>query len=531
MQIVQTVPFALALIVSICAEARADEVTPAETSRCAEAKEEQCYLSAARALVDSGKLRDAIALLKEGLAAHPESAELTLLLIDAYQRDGNDMWALRTAADFHARHLDDCEVASWIAWIYLKQGTLDEARELLAPMDCGQAHPLAARRELLLSFIEKNAKDDEAAQGHLDAAYAAKSAFAEDKEAIGRLMARDPGYLAPVSGRVDLALGYTANALAGSPLDPAATEQDTGSPLGQVGGWLRLVGPTGRWLRPAAELDVRTLGLTSKAGRDLSYLLLGGRPGVIVGWLPNALLGYRYEGLLIAGGDQYDAGPLWFYHAHRGEIEASVLPSLTVFGGAGRRLFREVGRSRTEVDGGLGGHLNLGAHVRLLGALTGRWHLADKAPYDLWGGSALVSADVRLPKGWSARAGVILGFDDYPHSAGYFDAARAEVERRDMLLKLSASAFTPQLTDNLRLAVTYEFAERFSTTEPYRYRDHRILGKLQWSFSFDPWLPRAVAPENHVALDYGLGSVALEESVQDLLRQDEAAQRSSSCVK
>jgi len=155
---------------------------------------------------------------------------------------------------------------------------------------------------------------------------------------------------------------------------------------------------------------VRSLGYTSEAGRDVSYLLVGGRPGVILGRLPNALLAYRYEGLLITGGDQYDAGPLWFYQGHRGEVEAGILPSLTVFGGAGRRLFREVGRSRTELDGGGGGNLNLGARARVLGALTGRWHAAEKAPYDLWGGSALVFD--RHPIGidrlfaWRANAGV-----------------------------------------------------------------------------------------------------------------------------
>jgi hypothetical protein len=45
----------------------------------------------------------------------------------------------------------------------------------------------------------------------------------------------------------------------------------------------------------------------------------------------------------------------------------------------------------------------------------------------------------------------------------------------------------------------------------------------------DPWLPHAATPIGHVPLDYGLADAEAGERVQDLLRQDEAAQRSSSC--
>jgi hypothetical protein len=116
-------------------------------------------------------------------------------------------------------------------------------------------------------------------------------------------------------------------------------------------------------------------------------------------------------------------------------------------------------------------------------------------------------------------------YDLYPRSAGYFDLA----ERRDVLLKLSASAFTPPFRDQSKLGFTYEFSDRDSTANAYANTDHRLLAKLIWTFTADPWLPAAVSQSDHVALDYGLHNRELAERVQDLLRQDESVQRSSSC--
>jgi hypothetical protein len=237
------------------------------------------------------------------------------------------------------------------------------------------------------------------------------------------------------------------------------------------------------------------------------------------------LLAYHYESLLLAGGDPYQEGPFWFYDSHRGELEVEVLSGLTLFGGIGKRNFREIGRSRLEADGGVGGGFEVGHRLRLLGALSGRLYDAKSDAWDQRGASLLVSADVRLPRRWSMRAGFLGSYDLYPRSAGYFDLA----ERRDALFKLSASVFAPPLRDQVKLGFTYEFSDRASTASSYVYTDHRLLAKLIWTFTADPWLPAAVSPSDHVALDYGLHSRELTERVQDLLRQDEAMQRSSSC--
>jgi hypothetical protein len=253
--------------------------------------------------------------------------------------------------------------------------------------------------------------------------------------------------------------------------------------------------------------------------------MLGGRPGVLLGrGQRRALLAYRYESLLLAGDDRYQSGPLWFYDAHRGELEIEF-SGLTVFGGIGKRSFRQIGRSRLEADGGMGGAFKVGSRLRLLGALSGRFYDAKNDAYDLRGASLLIAADFRLPRHWTTRVGFLASEDLYPHSTGYFSPDK----RHERLLKMSASAFSPPLRDHLKLGLTYEFSTRESTAQPYAYTDHRLLAKLIWTFTADPWLPAAVSPSDHVALDYGLNSGEQTERVQDLLRQDEAVQRSSSC--
>jgi hypothetical protein len=82
----------------------------------------------------------------------------------------------------------------------------------------------------------------------------------------------------------------------------------------------------------------------------------------------------------------------------------------------------------------------------------------------------------------------------------------------------------------LKAGLTYEYAERFSTADPYDYGDHRVLLKLAFAFTADPWAPSTASPAGHVPLDHGVSSPGFEERLQDLLRQNEADQKRSSCV-
>lgn len=530
MRVPLTIALTFAYLLAAKSPARADDKAASGSGLCRPSSPERCFETNARELRGRGRTTDAIALLKAGIESHADSAVLTLLLAQSYLDEHNDMWALRVLSGYFENHPNDCEVASWMASLYLKQGSLDEARQLLEPAPCWQRPPLQARRLLLLSLAEQTAKKSDTAQDHLQTAYRSTRAFSEDREAIARLTSREPGFLPPLSVRFDLALGFATNARAGSPTDEALTGADANSPVGQLNGWARWVHPTGRLLRPALELDARALGYSSQTGRDLSYVLMGGRPGVIIGWYPSVLVAYRFESFLLAEGDRYQKGPLWFYNAHRGEFESDILSPLTLFGGAGRRLFRESGRSRTEVDGGIGGSLAMGSAASVMGVVTGRWYGADKDPYDMQGGSLLLNAEYRLPYRWTLRAGAIVGLDYYPDSKGYFDANDPDTHRKDVLFKLSASGFSSTVLESVRFGLAYEFANRFSTASPYDYQDHRVLIKVQYNLALDPWLPRAVSPAHHVAMQYDIDSAEFQERVQDLLRQDEAAQRSSSCV-
>ncbi|MBN2358248.1 MAG: hypothetical protein JXR83_02265 [Deltaproteobacteria bacterium] len=485
----------------------------------------------ARALLDRGQAQPAIALLKQAVAQQPDAVAPRWLLARAYLMDNNDFWALRTLSGLAELDPGDCQPALWTAWVLLKQGSLDEAREYLETAACAPATAAAARRSLLLAMVEQHAGDLEQARAHLTAARQVGRVFDEDKAVLDHLLARvEPGRTSPLTGRFDLNLGWAANARAGSPADPAATGLDESSPAGQLNGWLQLLMPDPQWVRPSLELEARSTGYSNERGQGLSYLLLGARPGLYVGsGAPSRLLAYRFDALLLAGGDRYDEGPLWFYNAHRLELELSPTPSFTVFGGGGRRLFRELGRSRIEVDAGAGGNLRPLDWMRLLAALTGRAQKADKAGYDLLGGTLLASAEFKLPADWSLRAGALASGDHYPHSAGYFDPTLRDERRSDLLIKVSASGYSP-FWQGLKAGLTYEFSNRLSTTSLYRYTDHRLLLKLVWNFTLDPWAPATVAPAGHVPLDHGIAAAGFEERLQDLLRQDEAAQRSSSCV-
>ncbi|MBN1655339.1 MAG: hypothetical protein JXA30_16350 [Deltaproteobacteria bacterium] len=488
--------------------------------------------SEGREVLERGPASEAVAWLKAAVERHPDSKTLRWLLARAYLEDDNTFWALRTLNDLASRFPRDCEPWLWSAWIQLQQGALEQARDSLESASCRPNTPAAARKSLLYSMVEQHAEKPDYARQHLQEAKSESAMYAEDLAVLNRQITMlDPGYIAPLTARLDLALGWTSNASAGSPVDAESAREDASSPTGQVGGWLQLVAPASRYLRPSAELEGRALGYTSDAGQPFSYLLVSGRPGLIIGdSTPNALLAYRYESFLLAGGDRYNEGPIWFYNAHRGEVEVSLLPALTLFAGAGKRLYREIGRTRTELDGGVGGNVDIDETWRLLGALTARGYNAHTDKYDLIGGTLLISAEARLPERWSMRGGALVDFDSYPDSAGAFTSASSDTHRRDTGIKLSISAFFPPLWDGAKAGLTYEYSQRFSTVAAYDYTDHRILAKWFWNLSFDPWLPRAYTPEGHVAIDYGLNAEETQERIQDLLRREESIQRGSSCV-
>ncbi len=509
-------PFILITMV-VAAESRAE--SPGEETEGAGIEME------ARGHIEAGSPGQAIELLR----GKTDTIERSLLLARAYLDDGNDFWAMRVLHEL-VETSEDCSPHLWLAFAHVRQGNLDEGRDVLKKASCPEGSPLEVRRLLLETLIASTHGDRAEAAAALREAAKGESAFPEDVEAFRSLRPSvEENYVSPISGRMELHTGWTSNALAGSPMDPAAAGGPPASPLAQFSGNTRLIVPIDGKSRPTLDVELRGLGVGVEAARDLSYLQLSGRPGFLFGSGGGIFAGYRLESLGILGGDQFDDGPIWFYQAHRGELELDVLPWMTVFGGAGYRAFREARRSRLEADLGAGGVWRPTGNVNVLAALMGRYQSAARDDYDLWGATALMQADLRLPRNVTARFGLMGSVDDYPRSAGYFGT---ELSRRDLLGKLTAGLWSPRTRTGLRGGVSYELSSRHSTAPDYKYMDHRLLARIQWAFSSDPRGPSSARPPDHVPLAWGLDreNGDLEDSIQDLLRQDEAVRAGSSCV-
>lgn len=486
-----------------------------------------CRLATARCQLDAGRPEAARDLLKPLRTKHPESTTLRLLLARAYHALGNQPWARRTLLEAAELAPRDCQVRSWLVWLHLQGAELDDAASLLRAEGCPDSTSLRVRFALLEATLAHYRKASAEARQAVARARSEREALSEDRAYLESLAVRlDPRARPPIRLRLELGGGYTTNGLMSTPADVANTAAATDSATATVD--LRVeVEPRWRWrLQPVLGLSLRSLVLGAEAVSDFTYLDLGVRPGLRAG--PVAVF-YAGQLLLLRGGDAYSggSGPRWFYETHRVELEWEPRPWLTVFGGGGRSVFREQPRSRTEVDGGAG-LLGSVRGFRLLGGLSLRSHQASHQAYDLWGGSLIASAGRAVGPLW-LRARLLLGFDLYSRSAGYFEAS----ERRDLLLKAAAEIWSRPFR-GARVGLSYELSDRFSTASSYAYVDHRPLLRVSWSFDWDPWLPRVAGRDpRQVAIPFGAAAAAggLEaERIQDLLRQEDAARRGSSCI-
>jgi hypothetical protein len=492
--------------------------------------DEACVLHEARALLDGDRPEQAARWLDEQLERFPDSGPIQILLGVAQLRSAQPLWAVDTFSRRLEQAPDDCEARTWLAWAWLGFAAVDEALAVVQEGDCATRDPWAARVSLLRAFAAQSAGDDETARRELEAARRTDSAFAADIEALAGFRRQTiPDRLDELAWRIDFGAGYTSNALLGSPTDPSRTAANTASPVVLTDIWLRLAPDFGFWLKPVVELTPKVLFFPFESVREQSYLDLSGRIGAYLDWdIPRILLAYKPSYLLLF--DDPD-GPLWYYSAHRFEVEAEIFPYLMAFAGAGQRTFDEMGRNRVELDGGFGGNLPFVGRLGILWTLSGRGSWAQDPAYTQGGITGSFNLQYRWVEGLSSRIGITLAGDWYPDSAGAEAFGSPTAARTDFFLRAGYSLWSPALW-GFRLGLSYDYSRRDSTVNTFSFEDHRVLFKITWAGAADLIAPSASDDTPVADFDWGMGQgeSALVERVQDLLRQEEQVYRSCGCA-
>jgi hypothetical protein len=548
-----------AALLTLCGPVRAaDGAAPAQTGAdggaaseggadpCAASADPRCPVDEALSLLDRGAAREALALLK----AHPGAADADrrypLALSGAYLAVENRIWAQRALARPLQADPGDCEARAWLTWVLVTGGDLDGALAQLDTPPCPSSPETGARWQLLRAFVERERGADDAARGALAAAQDADVIFEEDVGLLAHLeRSLWPAREAPAFVQAEWKVGWTSEPRLGSPVDPPAEgegEDSAAAAVADAAGLVSELGLLGRlgyrvlpWLLPYVELEARGVVFSAAEAFDLSYVRPGGSAGLSTALGPALTLGasYRFDALLLAGGDVFGAGPVWYSRGHVGELELEVGSWLTATASGGRREYRPRGRTRWEGRLRLGTGLRLGERVFLLLTLSGELNRARNPAYHQWGGTALAEVDIDVWRGWSTRARLSVGADWYPDSADAPEFGTGDEPRRDLQLRPAVAVWTPTW-HGLRVALAYEPSWQLSTASAYDFVDHRALLYARWTFRGDPWRPGSVRPADHVALPHGFAAGQAEESLSDrireLMRQDEEAQRASTCV-
>lgn len=494
---------------------------------------EECAVGLAGGLLAEGLAEEALTYLKEQAAAFPGSGRLHTLLAVAYSALGNHAWAIRTLTGWLEEHPEDCEARTWLAWSYLQLGEVREPLEHLPDSACSKEGSLETRAHLLRALLLHSAGRD-GAEEELGKARGSREAFTADRAALGTLSRIiEPYRLSDLSWGVEVHAGFTTNALLGAPNDPTDRPGDRSSAYLQSNAWVRLNPDLGRIIRPSLELQARALHFFDPGADGLSYMNLTGRGGFNLDWGTVRLLAaYRPDYLLLGQGDGFESGPVWYAGGHRGEMELEIVPWLFAFAGGGHRTFRELGRTRYELDGGLAGQVLAVQRLRIVAALSGRRYWANEDGYDVTGLTALLNIGLSLPERWTLQAVTSLFADWYTGSDGFgvFGLEDGE-KRRDLFLKVGVTAWS-RVYDGISVGVGYEYSRRFSSASLFRLHDHRVLLKFRWSGSRDFRLPSLSTAASLADIPWGLsgGVDDQEDRIQDLLRQDEQSQNVCGCA-
>jgi len=491
------------------------------------------FLLACLSAPAAGAEIDDVAALKAELEQNPVDPATKRRLGIAYYRAGNDFWAIRTLDGVVRDVPADCEARAWLGLAYLRRAFPEQALATVRFGGC--AGPAAFRLRMIESLAERAAGRAENADSLLADVSALERGWAGDVEGLPAVRRRvNPDHVPDVAWTLEFGGGYSSNAVMGAATDEAAAADGGASALAMFDARVRLAPDFGGPVRGVLEIQPRLTWFFADGAERLSFLELTGQAGIMIRrTLPRVTLAYRPDWLLLPNGFRGETAPVPYMMGHRGEFEIEVRPEVLIFGGAGTRAFREMVRSRTEVDLGLGGAASPVRNLSLMWAASGRYYDARHDAWDLAGFSAMFAAVMRLPFDMSARASVTLSMDWYYDSAAEngVDPFRSDVDRFDYFYRMGFQFWSPSLA-GVRFGVSYDFSSRESTADSYSYSDHRALLRVRWVGNAAFGRPSAVAMPDDVGLmDWGDGDGAgIDERVQDMLRQDEQVQRSSSCV-
>ncbi|MGV8038626.1 MAG: hypothetical protein AB2L07_00580 [Thermoanaerobaculaceae bacterium] len=473
---------------------------------------------------------EAVTLAEAALARCPGEPVLVRLAARAHAAAGNS-GVLRVLLRRHLEgHPTDCESWSHLAWAELVANNPAETWQALLAPGCPGTPQERSRWALLEALAHRHQGDPEAAREALGRIGDRAPMWAEDDRARAYLERQvDPSWSWPWRTSVELGLGGTTEAFAGSPTD--ITTSGAQSAIARLSATSTVRAPRSGRVTPFVEATVRGHGIQDELARELSYLELGGRAGAEI----------RLGGTLLAMGVRREALHLnqatsRFAEAWRGEIDVQTAAGLVLFAGGGRREFHDSWRTRTEWDGGVAGAVRLAGQPVTV-ALSGRQYGAERAPYDQRGATITMVSRLPAGRGWLLRASAQGSWDDYPHSRTWESiiAFGSDKGRRDTTMRLSLGAWR-SLSRSLQGAVTYEYGRRWSSIEngyqgSFSYREHRALASLRLELSGNPWR-RGRTAADHVPIDWGLdagGGPLGGESIRDLVRQDQDLRPDCGC--
>ncbi|MBQ9817729.1 MAG: SUMF1/EgtB/PvdO family nonheme iron enzyme [Proteobacteria bacterium] len=502
-----------------------DEVPPSEWINEYECMPVQDFLDNARILWEYQETRqDAVDVMKFAQQCHPGNMDIQRALGISYARVENYSWALRTLMPILEQNPEDCATRTWIAWIYVQMAMPDEAAAISGGQKC-ETSWMEQRLMLVTSMNELAQGKTEQAGRHLERVYESEELTRSDAKALRSLQSMagtgsDPN----LTWKLEIDGGYASNALSGSPNDPNLRGKDMGSPF--LEGEARfMIDPWKRaFARAVLEAQVTGQWLTSNDAENSSYGDIALRPGVVLDW-DNLKFGayYRPEFLILHGGDVYEKGPLLFYTSHRIEVDFEINKWLYLFGGYGHRTFRQIVRTRDEMDLGAGGRHSLGYGFALTWGATYRHWFSVGDMYDLNGINFSLALDYRIHD-VLFRLNGSYALDDYADSAGYFD----HDARRDHGVRGGLQIWSPSW-GGVRIGAQFKASRRWSSADDYAYQDYRGMIAIRWTGDLDFYSPHGISDDVY-ALPWNFDGESSSDRIRDIIRQDEDMQRSSSCL-